>query len=199
MLWLISLYFSLHEWKLLRKSSICQRLCDIDSLCENLIPIIVSFVNTYLTKKNNFTAAITWEPHPPELFTWLLAPVWQKGARLHGGRPIKYLSNSLYSRFVVYFCCSYARLDHEVYQNDINNSHVQHLKTTSKKSVFFQYTVVWSVRVLMELLAMSVRPVKLLLNSTTTNSTLYWVGISTSPSSVQYILTTEGSQVFDVQ
>lgn len=31
----------------------------------------------------------------------------------------------------------------------------------------------------MELLAMSVRPVKLLLNSTTTNSTLYWVGIST--------------------
>lgn len=137
MLWLISLYFSLHEWKLLRKSFICQRLCDIDSLCENLIPIIVSFVNTYLTKKNNFTAAITWEPHPPELFTWLLAPVWQKGARLHGGRPIKYLSNSLYSRFVVYFCCSYARLDHEVYQNDINNSHVQHLKTTSKKSVFF--------------------------------------------------------------
>lgn len=88
-------------------------------------------------KKNNFTAAITWEPHPPELFTWLLAPVWQKGARLHGGRPIKYLSNSLYSRFVVYFCCSYARLDHEVYQNDINNSHVQHLKTTSKKSGFF--------------------------------------------------------------
>lgn len=51
----------------------------------------------------------------------------------------------------------------------------------------------------MELLAMSVRPVKLLLNSTTTNLTLYWVGISTSPSSVQYILTTEGSQVFDVQ
>lgn len=51
----------------------------------------------------------------------------------------------------------------------------------------------------MELLAMSVRPVKLLLNSTTTNSTLYWVGISISPSSVQYKLTTEGSWVFDVQ
>lgn len=41
-----------------------------------------------------------------------------------------------FPEFVLYFCCSFARFNHESYQVDINNDHVQQMKTTSKTRWF---------------------------------------------------------------
>lgn len=62
----------------------------------------------------------------------------ERGHVVRYGTLIKYLSNNLYTRIVIYFCCFNATFDHELYWNDRIHIYVKRLKPHKKICLFFQ-------------------------------------------------------------